>query len=101
MGRSNARTASPARPRPRGPTGRVNPLEALTVGLGVSGIPARFRGRVLLWRESVQPEADERKLAAIVSLRPKVCAELVGYGRGGTLDALETTSIASRWVLSS
>ena len=69
--------------------GREIAPAALTVGLGVSGIPAGFRGRGLAGREAVCPKGDEGEAPPIVPLDPNVSAELVGYGRGGTLDAVE------------
>jgi hypothetical protein len=37
----------------------------------------------------VQPEADERELAAIIALHTNIGAEFCGKVRSGTLDALE------------
>jgi hypothetical protein len=72
----------------RGPAGRVNWLAELMVELGVSHFPARFPGRVLRRHEPVEPEADERELAAIVPFHTKVRVELLGYCCGRMLDAL-------------
>ena len=84
---------SPAHPRSRrareAPAGRVKPLVVLTAGLGVSRIPARFRGRVPHCRKPMCPKCDERESASTVPLHPDVDAELCSQGHSRMLDPLE------------
>jgi hypothetical protein len=54
----------------------VKPFVVLELGLGVSAIPARFRGRVLRRREAAQSEHDGGKSAAIIRLHGDIDAAL-------------------------